>query len=295
MDFDTARLRAFLQVAERGSVAAAAAHLGYSGPGVSQQLAKLERQLGAPLFARAGGRLRISTSGERLLPTARLIVELADQAATAPLGAGSKLPVSIAACASAIHALVLPLLGSRIAHDFDIVVRDRDDLDALGDLRAGDTDLAIVQEYPGFPIERTRGLVHTALHADRLRLIGPPDMRPTVRLRQLADARWLVNGTGTRCEQVTERLLRDAGIRPTIVGRVTDNETLLALVSAGHGATIVPELVLGGRRRGLTVARVDLGATRTLLAVVRAGSAHGLAPLVDLLVSIGSRLATAER
>ena len=71
MDFDTARLRAFLQVAERGTVAAAAAKMGYTAPAVSQQIGKLEQQLGVNLFDRVGGRLRLSAAGEKLLPLAR--------------------------------------------------------------------------------------------------------------------------------------------------------------------------------------------------------------------------------
>ena len=46
----------------------------------------------------------------------------------------------------------------------------------------------------------------------------------------------------------------DAGAR----GHVADNRTLLALVAAGHGATIVPEGVLADAPAGLTIADVDL-------------------------------------
>lgn len=289
MDFDTARLRAFVQVVERGSVAGAAEHLGYSGPGISQQLAKLERQIGSPLFSRIGGRLRVSANGERLLPTARMIIELADQAALVALGSGPT-TVSITAFASAIQTLILPLLDTKSLRDFVITVRDADDAIALSDLRAGDTDIAVVQEYTGARPSRTRGFTYTHLCADRLRLIGPRAMSPAVQLTDLANASWLVNGTGTRCEEVAERLLSDAGVTPTITGRIADNETLLAMVAAGHGTTIVPELVLTGQRRRLTIAPVDLGVRRNLLAVTRTGSEQGLAPLIAQLRAIGSQL-----
>ncbi len=52
---DFTQLRSFLEVAERGTVAAASAALGYTPPAVSQHVAKLERRLDVVLFERAGG------------------------------------------------------------------------------------------------------------------------------------------------------------------------------------------------------------------------------------------------
>ncbi len=64
---------------------------------------------------------------------------------------------------------------------------------------------------------------------------------------------------------------------------VADNETLLGLVAAGHGVTIVPDLLLTTPRPRITVAAQDLGVSRTILAVNRAGSSAAIAPLRDLI------------
>ena len=68
MELDTTRLRSFLHVAELGTVAAAASALGFTAPAVSQHVAKLEGQVGVPLFERVGGRLSLSVHGRRLVP-----------------------------------------------------------------------------------------------------------------------------------------------------------------------------------------------------------------------------------
>jgi len=65
------QLRSFLEVSERGTVAAAAAALGYTPPAVSQHLAKLERSLNVTLFDRVSGQLALADAGRALVPIAR--------------------------------------------------------------------------------------------------------------------------------------------------------------------------------------------------------------------------------
>lgn len=171
MDFDTARLRAFVQVAERGTVAAAASALGYTAPAVSQQITKLEHQLGAPLFDRVGGRLRLSPAGDSLLPVAREMLELTG-AAQRTAGAVERIPhIALAGFASSIRALVLPLLKSPIAKKVTFEVHEAEDEAALRDLRLGHVDIALVQEYDGARVTRSDRLAYTPLLSDRLRLL----------------------------------------------------------------------------------------------------------------------------
>src|SRR5881275_2226028 len=68
MELNDVRARCFLEVVERGTVAAAAQSLGYTAPAVSQQIGKLERSLGVPLFDRMSGRLRPTPAATALVP-----------------------------------------------------------------------------------------------------------------------------------------------------------------------------------------------------------------------------------
>ena len=92
-----------------------------------------------------------------------------------------------------------------------------------------------------------------------------------------------MNGDRTRCAEAVARVLARAGITPTVTGTVADNDALLALVAAGHGATIVPELVLARGRAGVTVADQPLRAHRTIWAVTRRANAAAFRPLVAAL------------
>lgn len=204
------------------------------------------------------------------------MVELVGLVAATNASGNRRQHVVIAGFASSIKALVLPMLASRLATTMTFEVHEAEDEFALRDLRLGNVDIAIVQEYDGARVSRSDRLSYTQLLRDRLRLLTPPSYPTTVRIDQLADCGWLVNGAGTRCEEATQHVLAAAGITPRIAGRVADNATLLALVAAGHGATIAPELVIAGRRAGLTVSRADLETRRTILGVTRSTSTSGL-------------------
>lgn len=73
---DLQLLRAFLAVAEEGSVSAAAEQLGYSQPGLSHRIQTLERELGAVLFRRRGNGMTLTREGQLLLPYARMTMAM---------------------------------------------------------------------------------------------------------------------------------------------------------------------------------------------------------------------------
>ncbi|MCU1345107.1 MAG: hypothetical protein JWL70_1373, partial [Acidimicrobiia bacterium] len=84
----------------------------------------------------------------------------------------------------------------------------------------------------------------------------------------------------------TKRILRAAGIIPIIVGTVADNATLLALVAAGQGVTVVPARVLDDLQHDVTIADQDLGVTRTIYAVTRTATRPSLSLLLEAIGQI---------
>ncbi|MFD3925976.1 LysR family transcriptional regulator [Streptomyces sp. NPDC058614] len=78
----------FEKVATVLSFTQAAAELKYAQSSVTSQIRALESSLGAELFDRLGSRIRLTEAGERLLPYARQIIELAEEARAAVVGAG---------------------------------------------------------------------------------------------------------------------------------------------------------------------------------------------------------------
>lgn len=281
---DLVHLRSFAEVAERGTVAAAAASLGYTAPAVSQHLAKLEGDLGVHLFDRVGGRLSLTSSGADLLPLALEMLDL-ERRGRVVVDAPDAVPhVVLAGFASAISAVVIPRLA-RLGRIATIEIREAEDVEALRDLGLGAVDVVLTQEYDGAPADRNSRFAYTALARDALTLVVPPDMPSTTTIRDLRDEPWLLNGHGTRCAQATLRLLAADGITPRVVGTVADNATLLALVSAGQGVTVVPARVLDDVTRPVTVASQDLGTSRTICAVTRVVPSRPVRALLHDLVA----------
>src|ERR687897_2157402 len=75
------QLSYFLAAAEHGSFSAAAESLHMAQPSLSEQIRRLEAELGVPLFARSGRGLRLTEAGRLFLPNAERTVEAAREAA----------------------------------------------------------------------------------------------------------------------------------------------------------------------------------------------------------------------
>jgi DNA-binding transcriptional LysR family regulator len=108
-------------------------------------------------------------------------------------------------------------------------------------------------------------------------------MEASTTIEQLQDAPWLLNGRTTRCALATKGIVGAAGITPRIVGTIADNATLLALVAAGQGVTVVPASVLDEGQHDVTIAEEDLGITRTIHAVTRTATTASVSLLLELL------------
>src|ERR1700710_1362969 len=147
---DLVQLKSFAEVAERGTVAAAAAAQGYTAPAVSQHVAKLETALGTALFDRVGGRLALTSAGSALLPIAFEMLDL-DERGRAAVNESEDVPhVVFSGFASAISAVLIPRLRM-LRGQASVEIIEAEDSEALRDLRLGAVDIALTQEYDGMP------------------------------------------------------------------------------------------------------------------------------------------------
>ena len=243
---DVTRLRVLAAVARHGSVTAAAAELSYSQPAVSHHLSRLEHETGARLVQRVGRGIRLTEAGRLLAERAeeilgRLGAAEAELAAHSGLRAGR---VRLAAFPSAL-ATVVPAAAAAFtaSHpDVELCFVESEPPEALRMLRAGEVDVALVFEYPGDPDDAA--LRRTPVLVEPLYLVTPAGRR--TRLTDHADADWI--GGCERCRSHLVRRCAAAGFTPRIAFTTDDYVAVQALVAAGLGVTILPELTLSAHR-----------------------------------------------
>lgn len=245
---DAHRLALLAEVAHAGSIAGAAQKLAFTPSAVSQQLGKLERDVGAPVLHRHARGVTLTPVGEALLVHAETIAgELRD--AEAVLRA-EPAQLAVGTFASAGTALVPAVLAEfRRAHP--VVALRLLDLEPPGGydlVRSRELDLLITHRYPGAPLPEARGLTRSLLREERFRLILPPD-HPKARVRRLTLAaltgeEWISGSPGVPNRACLDQLADAAGVTLGVTYETRDYQVILALVEAGLGVAFVPESVL---------------------------------------------------
>lgn len=237
-------LRTYVTVARLASFSEAARELGYTQSAVSQHIAALEQDLGAPLLTRRP--VTPTAAGERLLEHAGpLLLRLdAARADVVRMAAAPEHGLTLAAAPTAITARVLAALP---AAGVTLRVLPRDEIPAAVATAAADLALVDGLAAPSDPL-RLPDVAPLTAHGvgeQPVRVLLPTThplaRRPGLRLADLADARWLdAPDAGLPLAQ-----LRAAngghGFRPALRYDGTDVRTLTALAAAGHGLTLLPE------------------------------------------------------
>jgi DNA-binding transcriptional LysR family regulator len=292
---DPRRLRVLQAVATHGSVAAAAQALHLTPPAVSQQLLALERETGASLIDRTGRQVALTAAGRLLAAhgeriTAQLREAERDLAELTGQAAG---PVRLAAFQSVMTPLIGPALGLLAAAHPAIqpVIAERYGPAAVAALRLGDLDI-VLTEYDAestTPAEPGLGLRQIAF--DPYLLVIPPDWQISARgLRDLAGRPWVAGPPGTACDQALRRLAAEAGIAIPAGDVCVEFPSVLALVAAGRGAAIVPELALG--QAPVSVCALPPLGGRNIAAWYPAGPSQptpATATVIDALAQAGHR------
>ncbi len=300
---DVRRLRVLHTVSTYGSVTAAAAALGYSGPAVSQQLAALEREVGMPLTERVGRGIALTAAADILVAhTEALLAQLdAAEAEVSALRDQVSGRVTIAAFPSAAAAIV-PRAWAGLACSaphLQLALHEMEPDESMPALARGEVDVAVVHEYDVLPrpldpaYERRELLIDPvliAVHVDSS-FAGTG----TVGLNTLADQPFLAPRAGTSCAEMTQRACAIEGFVPRVVAHATDFHVLLELVVAGAGVTLVPRLAAGDVPASVRLLRPARPITRRIFTVSRRGGDRqpGVRVVLDTLTESAGAVAAA--
>ncbi|MEU6804842.1 LysR family transcriptional regulator [Streptomyces neyagawaensis] len=292
---DLKLLSTFMAVVNRGSMAEAAAALGYVPSAVSQHIAVLERAMGVELLVRRpGSRLILTAAGRSLAQATETLFEATARFQDAANGIANReiAELRVGAYPSAmshlfpgiLSALKLRGRGARIRL---VIVETHE---GLPKVTSGDLDLLIAYRYlPEDPPTASGEWTITSLGHEPLVLVtGPRPGRRPLELAECLEMEWTSGHAHSPDRRLLHRWAGELGVSPDVTLETEDLHSMLAVIRAGLAVGLIPATLISGENDQPGVERVVLppGVAplhREVLAVSRPGIRP---PIINELVTL---------
>lgn len=246
MNIELRHLRYFIAVAEELHFGHAAARLNISQPPLSQQIQILEQQIGARLFARTNRSVSLTEAGRQFLADSRQILSQVDDAAARAArlhhGETGELRIGFTSSAPFIKAVSDTLSTFRRRYpDVHIQTRETNTREQIVPLNEGALDLGLMRNT-----HLPDTLVWERVLREPLLAMVPRDhplaRQPCVSLRELAREPFVFFDphVGTGLYDDILGLMRRYDLTPAITQEVGEAMTIIGLVAAGLGVSILP-------------------------------------------------------
>ncbi len=259
------QLSTLRELVRRGTLAAAAEHLGYTPGAVSQHLASLEATLGVGLVERSGRHLVLTDAGRVMAEHAEELLTAEARAVNATRSAHDAVagPLIVGTWGSSAATLLAPLI-SRMSEAFpDVSISSREvDLDsATASVRHGEVDVAFGLDYLDAPMPRDKSLQLVRLQPETFAVAvssgpapkapmgvarkkrGQTEKREYVELDALNEMDWILPPETSQYGRALRSGFRRLGVEPHVAHEVTDTAASLQLAAAGLGATLMTGLM----------------------------------------------------
>jgi molybdate transport repressor ModE-like protein len=298
---DPGRLAVLVAIAHAGSISAAARRMSFTPSALSQQLSKLERELGCRLLERGSGGVRLTVAGRLLLGYGERVrgeLSAAGEAVRALLDAEPQ-RLSIGAFPTAGKILVPPVLAEfRRRHPATLLsLLDVEPPDGYGLVAAHELDLLLTHRYPGVAKPDPRGLRREPLLSDPLLLAVPAGHpladRGPIAVADTAGQEWISSRDGVADRITLSRLAHRARVPAPVAFETHDYEVTLALLNAGLGIAVLPaSVLLHADRSGIRVRSfADARPARRVYAVLRPRPSAQVTEVITILRAVATDLA----
>lgn len=274
------QLQYTLQIAEERNFSRAAEKLHIAQPSLSQQLSKLEQELGVKLFQRNTSTVELTYAGASFIEHARKIMDAVEQLRQemddiSQLRAGRVVVGSMPITGSHLLPYVLPAFKESYP-DIQVTLLEDTSLNLEKLTAGGGTDLSLLS----LPLIES-SLDYEPIGEEMIDLAVPPhhvlastSYSPVgVSLATLKNEPFIVLKKGQGFRKLTIDLCHEAGFEPNIVFESNNIETVQSLVAAGMGVTLVPRFIARAKRSELIPAYLPLAGqpSRTLVIAFRRG------------------------
>jgi LysR family transcriptional regulator, hydrogen peroxide-inducible genes activator len=255
-NFTLKQLRYFEALARHGHFGRAAAACAISQPALSEQIRELEEALGAALFERGAGarQVRITTFGEEFAPRVRDILRSADELESlARVSRDRPLKRLRIGVIPTIAPYLLPTIIrdlTRVHAELEINVRETLTPRLIRELAEGRLDAAIV----ALPVSES-SFTEVTLFSEEFLLVRPSEYegRPAPNPKALLDMRLLLLEEGHCFRDQALTFCEMHSARPREVLDASSLSTLVQMVGAGIGVTLIPEMAVAVETRSASV------------------------------------------
>lgn len=291
MRMELRQLRYLVALADERHFTRAAAREHIAQPALSQQISRLEAEVGLALVERTTRKVALTGAGELLVARARHILsELeAAQAELQTLAGvqGGRLSVGALHTMGPIDLSLLLASFHRNHPAVELTVREQSSEELAEMLRDDVIDLAFLSVTQR--IQR-RGLELRPLVSEELVVVVPTQHplagRDVVRLAELAGEPFIAFRTGSRLRELLDSGAAGAGFEPRIALESNESRRIRSLVSGGLGVAILPRSDAGGPGAPVSIARlVEPEMRRDVSLASRAGRRHSPAAIAFLALT----------
>jgi LysR family transcriptional regulator, hydrogen peroxide-inducible genes activator len=277
------QLQYALQIAIDKNFSRAAEKLHIAQPSLSQQLSKLEKELGVLLFQRTTNSVEVTHAGSLFVEKAQSILDMVEQLKRemediSQMRKGKLVVGSLPITGAHVLPLVLPVFQERYPEIEIMLVEETsanlEQLTGIGQVDISLLSLPLVDDSLTFEtvIEEQIMLAVPTQHA-LAQASDRGDSPDPVDIASLRNEPFIALKKGQGFRQITLELCHNAGFVPRIVFESSNIETVQSLVAAGMGIAFVPNMVSRGGWNELTPAYLPLSSkpTRTLVIAYKKG------------------------
>jgi DNA-binding transcriptional LysR family regulator len=292
---DVRRLRVLAEVAARGSFSAAGDAMTLTQSAVSQHVAALEREVGQTLVVRGTRPLEMTEAGNALVRHASGIFARLD-------GAEQELDeiagrrhgrLRFGTFPTALATLVAPAFTRfRQRHpEVTLTVVDDHLPQLIPRLEGGELDLALIYEHETLGEIASPDLERTPLLDEAFRAVLPAGhrlcrRRRPLQLADLGDQPWIGGAANSAWYRIVSDACRRAGFAPRVGFASDNNIAIQALVAAGLGVSVIPDLAVAHPLPGVEVRALGSDAPMRRIVAARPRDAYqgpAVAAMVDSL------------
>jgi DNA-binding transcriptional LysR family regulator len=250
---DPIAVRSLVAISAAGSVGGAATALGYTPSAVSQQVKRLERELGVPLLERVGRGVLLTAQGKLVVGSGQVMLTQLElmQSQLHASGGEARGPLRLVAFATAMRGVASPLVAglTETARELSVTLVEKDPAEAVDLVATGQADLAVVHNWIGVPLHLPSQLESQDIGTDVADLLVHREHRLARRRRvtpaDLIEERWASTPVGTICHEWFKHMFAGFAAPPTVAYWSPEYATHVELVHQGVAVALVPRMGRG--------------------------------------------------